>query len=163
MDAFDRNTNLKIIEQVRNLPVKSLDDYIKKILIPLNEQNPNFNNALYKDILYVLEGFDKEDEGDLVIENGSLVIEDGGIKLSGYRISLHALCVWLHTEHIESYINKNINVDAILKNLKSSKQELYRRENYTPTYKTQLDRIKDDLIKERMNNYDYNNLTNKSE
>ncbi|HNP66284.1 MAG TPA: hypothetical protein PKH16_00130 [Aequorivita sp.] len=155
MDPFDRNTNLLIIEQVRNLPNESLTEFIYKVICPLNAKNSNFLKALYKDILYVLDGFEKEDEGDIIFdENGELVIEDNDFKISGYQTSLQALCNWLHLEQIKGFEFQSDKVN-LMDSFERANKKLAQKENYTPQYKFSLNKIKSDLIKERNENYDF--------
>jgi len=158
MNAFDRNSNLIIIEQLRNSEKIVLDDYIEKILIPLKEENPSFLKTLYKDILYVLDDLDKPNENDLVIENGDSVIEDGGFKLSGYQTRLHDICIWLHQEFIEDNLAHLDNLTNMIEVFEKAEQKLLKEENLTTEYRGKLEEIKRSLRKERKVNYD--NKTN---
>ncbi len=157
LSAFDRNTNLEIIRQLRNTEKISLDDYIENILIPLKEQNRNFLKILYKDILYVLDGLDKPEDNDLLFENGELVIEDGGLKLSGYQTNLHYIAIWLHREFVTETLTENIGLKNLNTELENAELKLFQRDKLTPEYKTELEKIKRSLQKERKSNYDNKN------
>ena len=153
MNPFDRNTNLEIIQQLRNSEKISLDDYIEKILIPLKDENPNFLKVLYKDFFYLLEGLDKESDNDLLIVGGDFLIEDGEIKLTGYQTRLHDIMIWLHTELISDFSQKTSFPNQLSKKLEDFEKNFLRKENFTPEYKVTLDEIKESLRKERKNNY----------
>ena len=154
MKAFDRNSNILIIEELRNSEKIVLDDYIDKILVPLKIENPNFLKTLYKDILYVLDGLDKPDENDLVIENGDFVIEDGDFKITGYQTRLHDISIWLHQEFIEDSLTKKNKLIDIVEVLKKAEKKLIKQENLTTEYREKLDIIKKSLKKERKANFE---------
>lgn len=154
MNAFDRNSNIKIIEELRNSQKIVLDDYIDKVLIPLKKENSNFLKTLYKDILYVLDDLDKPDENDLTIENGDLVIEDGDFKLTGYQTRLHDICIWLHQEFIEDSLTNFDFKTNLVDVLKKAEQKLLKQENYTIEYREKLDIIKKSIKKERKVNFE---------
>lgn len=154
MNAFDRNSNIKIIEELRNSQKIVLDDYIDKVLIPLKKENSNFLKTLYKDILYVLDDLDKPDENDLAIENGDLVIEDGDFKLTGYQTRLHDICIWLHQEFIEDSLTNFDFKTNLVDVLKKAEQKLLKKENYTIEYREKLDIIKKSIKKERKVNFE---------
>lgn len=156
MNPFDRNTNLQIIEQIRNLESISIDGYIENILIPLKEKNPAFCEVLYKDIVYVLDGLDQEGDNDLVFENGDLAFENGDLKLTGYQTRLHDIVIWLHMEYLDKILNeaKNLDFTEIGDTIEKKEKEFLLNFNFTPEYKAQLDKIKVSLKKERKTNYD---------
>lgn len=138
---------LKLIEEIRNTDKKSLNEFIVKIIEPLRKTNENFIEILYKDIYYLIKDIDKENENDLIIENGELLVESGELKLTGYQSRLHNLSVWLHLEVCEKLMKENplTFVDKI-----QEFENLYlKNPNYTPEYKSKLDKIKKSLKKER--------------
>ncbi len=138
---------LNIIEEIRNTDIKSLDEYIKKIINPLIVENENFLEKLYKDINYLLKDIDKKEENDLTIENGDLVIENGSLKLTGYQSRLHSLAMWLHSEICKKLIQDN--PFSFLDKIENFQKNYLNKPNYTPEYKTKLDKIKKSLKKER--------------
>lgn len=154
MNAFDRNTNLTIIGELRNSEKITLDSYIDKVLIPLGEQNPIFCETLYKDIIYVLSGVDKEGDNDLMIENGDLVIENGDLKLTGYQTSLHDIMVWLHMEGIKKIESESKLHNDFMERLEIFNNDILTNSYYTPEYRVELDKIKSSLKKERKYNYE---------
>lgn len=156
MNAFDRNTNLIIIRDIRNSEKISLDNYIEKVLIPFNEENSTFCEALYKDIVYILNGIDNEENNELMIENGELVIEDGELKLTGYQTRLHDILIWLHIEVIKKFELQSSNPTAFLTKLENFNNRFLTNFNFTPEYKKELDKIKMSIKKERKYNYDNN-------
>lgn len=156
-DPFDRNSNLEIIRQIRNSEKVSLDDYIEKVLLPLKQSNPNFLKTLYKDIVYVLDGLDSPEDNDLIIENGDFVIEDGGFKLSGYQTRLHDISIWLHQEFVSETLEKNIGVNDLNDALEKAELKLFQHDKLTPEHKTELDKIKVSLKKEKKTNYENKN------
>ncbi len=151
MDTLDRNQYLTIIEEVRNLEKTSLDSYIDKKLIPLQQQDPNFIKTLYKDILYVLDGVDEPGDNDLVIENGSLAIEDGSLKLSGYQTRLHYLTRWLHMQVVHEMTQTNPL--ELVERLEAFEANFLGKITYTPGYRAKLDEIKASVVQERQYNY----------
>jgi hypothetical protein len=156
MNAFDRNTNIQIIEQIRNLESISIDGFIENILIPLKEKNPAFCEVLYKDIVYVLDEIDQEDDDDLVIENGDFAIENGDLKLTGYQTRLHDIVIWLHMEYLDKIIKETRNHDFTLigNAIEKKEKEFLLNFRFTPEYKAQLDKIRASLKKERRTNYE---------
>tara|TARA_R110002072_G_scaffold301914_3_gene482839 strand:+ start:26 stop:613 length:588 start_codon:yes stop_codon:yes gene_type:complete len=150
-DPFDRNSNLEIIRQIRNSEKISLDDYIDKVLIPLKEENPNFLNTLYKDIVYVLDGLDN----DLLFENGELVIEDGDFKLTGYQTRLHDIGNWLHQEFVRKTMeNIDVGFESISDKLENAELQLLKNDTLTIEYKLELNKIKKSIEKEKKHNHD---------
>jgi hypothetical protein len=138
---------LNIIEEIRNTDIKSLDEYIEKVINPLLSENQNFLEKLYKDINYLLKDIDKQGENDLAIENGDFVIENGSLKLTGYQSRLHSLAMWLHLE-----ICKKLMLDnpfSFLDKIEDFQKNYLDKPNYTPEYKLKLDKIKKSLKKER--------------
>lgn len=112
---------INLIEEIRNTEKNSLDDFIEKVLDPLRKDNPKLIETLYKDINYLLKGIDKEDEGDLCIENGDFVIEDGDIKLTGYQSRLHSIMNYLHIEIVTKFSKKSsLNISKKLRLLKKT-------------------------------------------
>jgi hypothetical protein len=102
---------------------------------------------LYKDIYYLIKDIDKKGENDLSIENGDLVIEDGGVKLTGYQSRLHNLSIWLHMEVCKKIIEKNPL--TFIDSMADFEKNFLEKPNYTPEYKSKLDKIKRSLKKER--------------
>lgn len=142
-----RNDYLNLIEEIRNTDKKSLDEFIEKVLEPLRIENDNFIEILYKDIYYLIKDIDKKGENDLSIENGDLVIKDGGIKLTGYQSRLHNLSIWLHMEVCKKIIEKNPL--TFIDRMADFEKNFLEKPNYTPEYKSKLDKIKRSLKKER--------------
>ena len=138
---------LNLIEEIRNTDIKSLDEYIDKVINPLREENENFLEKLYKDINYLLKGIDKEDENDLAIENGDLVIENGSLKLTGYQSRLHSLAMWIHLEICQKLMGDNPLI--FMNKIENFENDYLNKPNYTPEYKAKLDKIKKSLKKER--------------
>jgi len=153
-NPFDRNTNLSIIRDIRNSEKISLDNFIDKVLIPLNEENPTFCESLYKDIVYILNGIDKEGDNDLMIENGDFVIEDGDFKLSGYQTRLHDIIIWLHMEVLKKFEFQSKDPNDFITKLDNFNTRFLTNFNFTPEYKKELDKIKESIKKERKSNYD---------
>ena len=50
---------INLIEEIRNTDIKSLDEYIDKVITPLREENQNLLEKLYKDINYLIKDIDK--------------------------------------------------------------------------------------------------------
>ncbi len=145
-----REDYITLIEEIRNTDKKSIDEYIEKVLEPLRNENENFVEILYKDIHYLIKGIDKDGENDLAIENGDLVIEDGDLKLTGYQSRLHNLSVWLHMEVCHKFIEDNPL--TFIEKIENFNNIFLDKPNYTPEYKSKLDKIKKSLIKERKMN-----------
>lgn len=155
-----RDDYIEIIEDIRNTEKKSLDEYINKVLEPLRSDNDLFIETLYKDICYLLNGIDKVGENDLAIENGDLVIEDGNLKLTGYQSRLHNLCNWLHMEICNKFLEKD--PFSFCEKMETFQKSFVEKTNYTPEYKTKLDKIKRSLKQERRQNLGLNtNFWNK--
>jgi hypothetical protein len=154
MNAFDRNTNLVIISELRNLEKKSLNSYIVKVLMPLNEQNPTFCETLYKDIVYVLKDIDKEGDNDILIGDGDLVIEDGNIKLTGYQTSFHEVLVWLHQMVVKKIEEESKDFTEFESKITNFNAKFLANYNFTPEYTKSLDEIKKSMKTERRINYD---------
>jgi hypothetical protein len=147
-----RDDYLNIIEEIRNTDKKSLDEFIIKVLEPLQKENKNFIEILYKDIYYLIKDIDKTGENDLAIENGDLVIEDGDIKLSGYQSRLHKLSIWLHIEVCKKFMDDDpLSFTA---KMEEFEKNFLEKPNYTPEYKSKLDKIKRSLKQERKMNLD---------
>ena len=49
---------INLIEEIRNTDIKSLDEYIDKVITPLREENQNLLEKLYKDINYLIKDID---------------------------------------------------------------------------------------------------------
>lgn len=141
---------LSLIEEIRNTEKKSLDEYIETVLEPLRNENVNFIETLYKDIHYLLKDIDKKGENDLEIKNGSLVIEDGSLKLTGYQSRLHNLSLWLHMEIVKKSMEENPL--QFVSKMENFEINFLNKPNYTPEYKSALDKIKKSLRKERKQN-----------
>lgn len=138
---------LNLIEEIRNTDIKSLDEYIEKVINPLKLENENLVEILYKDVYYLLKGINKDDENDLAIENGNLVIENGSLKLTGYQSRLHNLSVWLHMEICKKFIERKPL--TFVENMENFEKNYLNKPNYTPEYKAKLERIKKSIKKER--------------
>lgn len=152
-NPFDRNTNLTIIRDIRNSEKISLDNFIDRVLIPLNNENPTFCEALYKDIVYILDGIDEKGDNDLMIENGDFVIEDGDFKLSGYQTRLHDIIIWLHMEVLKKFELQTKDPNDFMTKLENFNHRFLTNFNFTPEYKKELDKIKDSIRKERKLNF----------
>ena len=145
-----RKDYLKLIEEIRNVDLKSIDEYIEKVLEPLKSENENFTQILYKDIHNLIKDIDKEGENDLEIKDGDLVIENGDFKLTGYQSRLHNLSVWLHMEVAKEFSKEGtLN---FMRKMKDFEENFLNKPNYTPEYKSELDKIKKSLKKERKQN-----------
>lgn len=138
---------LNLIEEIRNTDIKSLDEYIDKVISPLRLDNENFLEKLYKDVHYLLKDIDKKGENDLALENGALVLEDGHLKLTGYQSRLHSLAMWLHLEICKKLMG-DIPLTFISK-IENFEKNYLNKPNYTPEYKSKLDKIKKSLKQER--------------
>ncbi len=152
-----RDDYANIIEDIRNTEKISIDEYIEKHLIPLKEDNQFFIETLYKDIYYVIDGLDKPGDNDLVIENGDLVLEDGDFKLTGYQTRLHDILTWLHLEVVQKISANNKYPNQFSEKIQDFEKNFLGKINYTPEYKAKLDKIKQSLKKERLQNYDKDN------
>lgn len=142
-----RNDYINLIEEIRNTDKKSLDEFIVRVIEPLRSENENFIEVLYKDIHYLLKDIDKEGENDLAIEDGGLVVENGEIKLTGYQSRLHNLAIWLHLEVCNKLTGSNPL--TFVKKMEEFEKYFLEKPNYTPEYKSQLDKIKMSLKQER--------------
>lgn len=142
-----RNDYINLIEEIRNTNKKSLDEFIEKVIEPLQNENKNFIEVLYKDIYYLIKDIDKEGENDLAIENGGLVIEDGCLKLTGYQSRLHNLAIWLHMEICKKLIKES--PFTFVEKMENFEKNFLNKPNYTPEHKAKLDKIKRSLKKER--------------
>lgn len=141
---------LNLIEEIRNTDIKSLDEYIDKVIIPLKEENQNLLEKLYKDINYLLKNIDKKGENGLAFENGDFVIENGDFKLTGYQSRLFSLGIWLHSEICKKLINDSPH--TFVDKMENFEDSYLNKPNYTPEYKAKLDKIKRSLKKERQLN-----------
>lgn len=142
-----REEYIRLIEEIRNTDKKSLDEFIEKVIEPLRAKNENFIEVLYKDIHYLIKDIDKKDENDLAIENGDFVIEDGDLKLTGYQSRLHNLSIWLHIEISKKIIEENPL--TFVAKMEDFEKNFLNKPNFTPEYKSKLDKIKRSLKKER--------------
>ncbi|MDJ1466943.1 hypothetical protein [Xanthocytophaga flava] len=140
-----RDDYLTLIEEIRNTDKKSLDEYIEKVLEPLRSENRNFIEILYKDIHYLLNDLQKED--DLVIENGDLVIEDGDLKLTGYESRLRSLSIWLHIEICNKFIETHPL--TFTEELENFEENYLNKSDYTPEFKSKLDALRRSIKKEK--------------
>ena len=138
---------INLIEEIRNTDIKSLDEYIDKVITPLREENQNLLEKLYKDINYLIKDIDKKGENNLAIENGDFVIEDEGIKLTGYQSRLHSLSIWLHSEICKKFLNESPT--NFINKIENFENNYLKKPNFTPEYKAKLDKIKESLKKER--------------
>ncbi len=142
-----RSDYIKLIEEIRNTEKKSIDEFIEKELEPIRGENEHFIETLYKDIHYLIKDIDKKGENDLKIENNDIVIEDGDIKLTGYQSRLHDLLIWLHMEIIRKFFDENPL--TLVEKMENFQTNFVEKPNYTPEYKSQLDKIRASLKKER--------------
>lgn len=142
-----REEYIRLIEEIRNTDKKSLDEFIEKVIEPLRAKNENFIEVLYKYIHYLIKDIDKKDENDLAIENGDFVIEDGDLKLTGYQSRLHNLSIWLHIEISKKLIEENPL--TFVAKMEDFEKNFLNKPNFTPEYKSKLDKIKRSLKKER--------------
>lgn len=154
MNAFDRYTNLVLIKELRNMEKMSLDSYIEKVIIPLNNKNPTFIKTLYKDINYILDGIKRVGENDIEFRDGDFVIEEGDIKFTGYQNRLYDIMNWLHMQILNDIGRQVENPNQILNALENFNTKYLTSENYTPEYKADLEKIKLSLRVERANNFD---------
>jgi len=69
-----------------------------------------------------------------------LVIEDGDIKLTGYQSRLHNLLVWLHLEMVKKFAKEEPL--RFIEKMENFEENFLNKPNYTPEYKSALDRIK---------------------
>ena len=145
-----RNDYIELIEEIRNTEKKSLDQYIEEVLEPLRKENDYFIETLYKDIHYLIKDISKKGENDLEIKNGSLVIEDGSLKLTGYQSRLHHLSIWLHLEVVKNFMKEYpLKLSEKMENFEKN---VLNNPNYTPEYKSKLDKLKKSLKEERRQN-----------
>jgi hypothetical protein len=142
-----RDDYINIIEEIRNTDKKSLDEFIEKVIKPLQNENEDLIEILYKDIHYLIKDIDKKGDNDLVIENGDFVIENGDLKLTGYQSRLHNLSIWLHIEVCKKLTGANPL--TFIEKMEAFEKNFLEKPNYTPEYKAKLDKIKKSLIKER--------------
>ena len=145
-----RTDYLQLIEEIRNTEKKSIDEYIDKVLEPLRNENKYLIETLYKDVHYLIKDIDKRGENDLEIKNGDFVIEDGDLKLTGYQSRLHNLSIWLHLEMVKKFMEEN--PFQFVEKMENFELNFLEKPNYTPEYKTALDKIKRSLKKERKQN-----------
>ncbi len=155
-----RSDYLEIIEEIRNTDIKSLDEYIDKVLKPLRFDNENFLEILYKDIYYLIKDIDREGDNEMKFKEGDIVLENGDIALTGYQSRLHNLSIWLHIEITKQFCEKK--PEEFIRLMTDFEHNYLGKPNYTPEYKAELDRIKGSLKKERKQNLsDSKNLWNK--
>jgi len=147
---LNRFDYIKLIEDIRNTEKKSLDEYIEKVLEPLRVENEYFLETLYKDVYYLIKDIDEDGDNDLIIEDGDLAIEEGDLKLTGYQSRLHNLSIWLHIEITRKIIEENPL--SFSTKIEDFEKNFLEKPNYTPEYKSELDKIKRSLIKERKQN-----------
>jgi hypothetical protein len=139
-----RKDYLDIIEEIRNTELLALDEFIEKTLEPLRVENKYFDEILYKDIAYLLNGFGRPGDGDLVIEDGDWVSDGNDLKLTGYQTRLHQVLVWLHTNITTKLLNEG-DIHAFTKKMESFETDHLGRSEYTPEYKSLLDKLKSSL------------------
>jgi hypothetical protein len=144
---LNRDEYINLIEEIRNTDLKSLDEFIEKVLEPLRKENVNLIEVLYKDIHYLIIDIDKNRENDLAIENGDIVIEEGDLKLTGYQSRLHNLSIWLQIEVFKKIAEGNPL--GFVQKMEDFENNFLNKPNYTPEYKAKLDKIKRSLKKER--------------
>lgn len=149
-----RDDYIEIIEDIRNTEKFSFDEYIDKVLIPLSADNNFFIETLYKDIFYLIDGLDGPGDNDLVIENGDFVVEDGDFKMTGYQTRLHDVLTWLHMEMVKKFSAEIKFPNDLIKKIQDFEENTLRKTNYTPEYKSKLDKVKQSLKKERGQNHD---------
>ncbi|WP_341836852.1 toll/interleukin-1 receptor domain-containing protein [Chitinophaga pollutisoli] len=153
-----RREYIDIIEEIRNTELLALDEFIEKVLEPLRAENKYFDEILYKDITYLLDGFGQPGDNDLVIEDGDWVIDRNDLKLTGYQTRLHNIQVWLHT-NIVTKLLENGDVQVFLKGMESFETDHLCRSEYTPEYKAMLDKLKSSLQVERHQNQTQNHMS----
>lgn len=146
-----REDYLTIIENIRNTEKIALDEYITKHLVPLKNENDSFIEILYKDISYVLKDVDGPGDNDLIIEDGDILLEDD-FKLTGYQTRLHEITIWLHSEMAQKFVPSNKHPNDLINKFEKF-DDFLEKENYTPEYKAQLDKIKKSIKAERKQNH----------
>jgi len=147
-----RDDFLTIIEDIRNTEKVALDEYIEKILIPLQNSSEHFIDTLYKDINYILASVDSASDNDLAIFEGDIVLDGDDIQLTGYQTRLHDVSIWLHQQIIEKMVQKGQGPQAILNDLERLSDEHTFIISYTPEYRKKLDEIKESIRAERFQN-----------
>ncbi|MBO9733192.1 MAG: toll/interleukin-1 receptor domain-containing protein [Chitinophaga sp.] len=152
-----RKDYIDIIQEIRNTELLALDEFIERVLEPLRAANKYFDEILYKDISYLLEGGNAPGEGDLAIEDDDLVFSRGDIKLTGYQSHLHHILVWLHTNIVTKHLGDG-NFDVFSSKMESFETDHLGRLEYTPEYRAMLDEVKKSLFSERQQNLPPNNM-----
>lgn len=153
-----RKEYIAIIEEIRNTELLALDEFIEKVLEPLRTENKYFDEILYKDIAYLLDGLGQPGDGDLAIEDGDFVIDRNDIKLTGYQTRLHHILVWLHTNIVTKLLERG-DIEAFSRKMESFETDYLSRFEYTPEYKALLDKLKSSLDTEHRQNQPENYMT----
>lgn len=152
-----RKDYIDIIQEIRNTELLALDEFIERVLEPLRADNKYFDEILYKDIIYLLEGVDALREDDLAIENDDLGFSRGDLKLTGYQSRLHHILVWLHTNIVTKHL-ENGNFDVFSRKMERFETDHLARFEYTPEYRAMLDEVKKSLSSELQQKLPSNNM-----
>lgn len=145
--VLTRDDYFQIVLEIRDLERVSLGHYLDDKYLKLAGKNPDFVKILYKDIVKVLDGVDKDDDNDLLIENGDFIVEYGDIKQTGHPINLHFALTWLHMKLVEEF-TKDDPLSLTFKMERFENDFLYI--NYdTPSYTKKLSALNLELRKER--------------
>lgn len=145
--VLTRDDYFQIILEIRELERISLSTYLQDKLDKLQTKNPDFIKILYKDINRILDGVDKEDDNDLLVENGDFVIEYGDIKLTGYPTNFHFALIWLHTQLVESFSTQDSL--SIIPKMNSFENDFLHINFDTPAYSKKISNLNKELKKER--------------
>lgn len=145
--VLTRDDYFQIILEIRELERISLGHYLDDKYLKLSDKNPDFVRILYKDIVKVLDGVDKEGDNDLLIENGDFVVEYGDIKLTGHPTNLHFALTWLHMKLVDEFTKD----DPMSLTFKMERFENdFLNVNYdTPAYTKKLSALNIEIRKER--------------
>lgn len=134
-----REDYYKIILEILELERISVGDYLENKYNEHNEANPHFIEILYKDIVKVLDGVLKENEGDLAEdETGDFVIENGDFKLTGPINNLHLVELGLHQMLVEKTILEVKLPDAFIDRMEKFETEYLGIDYNTPEYNEKL-------------------------
>ena len=145
--VLTRDDYFQIVLEIRDLERISLGHYLDDKYLKLSDKNPDFVKILYKDIVKVLDGVDKDGDNDLLIENGDFVVEYGDIKLTGHPTNLHFALTWLHMKLVEEFTKDNpLSLSFKIERFEND----FLNINYdTPSYTKKLSALNFELRKER--------------